>query len=124
MQQAELRELCEANGIDWEKGNNGKYMTNALMSDALLDCGAIALAPVVYEYVVDFTEKTYLLDMWTVFYRQTIKRLFQLLVENDDFMPNIFDGNFGGGVIAYQEWMYQYIPKDKPEYTEADAVDL
>lgn len=77
-----------------------------------------------YEYVIDFTEKPYLLDMWTVFYRQTIKRLMQLLVENDEFIPNIFDGNFGGGVIAYQEWMSHFMQKDAPEYTEADAVDL
>lgn len=84
----------------------------------------IELAPVVYEYVIDFTEKPYLLDMWTVFYRQTIKRLTQLLVEGDDFIPNIFDGSFGGGVIAYQEWMAQFMPKDAPAYTEDDVVDL
>lgn len=124
MQQAELRELCTKHEIDWEKWNNGKWMTNGLMTDALLECGALELAPVVYEYVIDFTEKPYLLDMWTVFYKQTIKRLVQLLVEEQEFLPNIFDGNFGGWVIAYQEWMAQFMPKDTPEYTEADAVDL
>lgn len=38
MQQAELRELCTKHNIDWEKGNNGKWMTNGLMTDALLEC--------------------------------------------------------------------------------------
>lgn len=124
MQQAELRELCGANEIDWEKGNNGKYMTNALMTDALMEKGIIELKPVVYEYVIDFETQSYLLDMWLVFYAQTIKRLYQLVVDGDEFMPNIFDQWFDWGITVYQEWMAQFKPKDGPEYTEDDAVDL
>jgi len=52
------------------------------------------LKPVVYEYIIDFDDQSYLLDMWLIFYKQTIKRLYQLLVEKDDFMPNIFDQSF------------------------------
>lgn len=124
MYQPELRELCGKHNIDWEKGNNGKWMTNPMMQEALMEAWVIELQPVVYEYAIDFTEKPYLLEMWSVFYRQTIKRLVQLLVEEQEFLPNIFDGNFGGGVIAYQEWMSQFMPKDGPGYTEQDAVDL
>jgi hypothetical protein len=125
MQQAELRDLCKTNEIDRENGNNGKWMTNGLMQDELTKKGVIQLKPVINEYVIDFTEKVYLLEMWTVWYKQTINRLFQLLVIGDDFIPNIFDGNFGGGVIAYQEWMKDFLPVSEiPEFTDADAVDL
>lgn len=123
MQQAELRELCDANGIDWEKWNKGKYMTNALMTDALMEKWVIELKPVVYEYTIDFVEKPYLLDMWQVFYNQTIKRLHQLLVQNDDFVPNIFDQSFDGGIIAYTEWMAGFMPV-KAEIDINDAVEL
>ena len=125
MQQAELRDLCKTNEIDRENGNNGKWMTNGLMQDELIKKGVIQLKQVINEYTIDFSEKIYLLEMWTVWYKQTINRLFQLLVVGDDFIPNIFDGNFGGGVIAYQEWMKDFLPASKtPEFTDADAVDL
>lgn len=94
MQQAELRDLCKTNEIDRENGNNGKWMTNGLMQDELTKKGVIQLKPVINEYTIDFSEKIYLLEMWTVWYKQTINRLFQLLVVGDDFIPNIFDGNF------------------------------
>lgn len=122
--QADLRKLCDENKIDWAKWNNGKWMTNPMMQKALIDIDAIELKPVVNEYKIDFTNQAYLLDMWLILYRQTIKRLFQLLVENDDFVPNIFDQSFDGGLTVYQEWLDQFKPKDEPEYTEEDAVDL
>lgn len=124
MQQAELRDLCGKNEIDWEKWNNWKYMTNALMTDALMEKWVIELKSVVYHYEIDFTSQAYLLDMWLIFYKQTIKRLFQLLVQDDDFVPNIFDQAFDGGVTVYQEWMSQFKPQTEPSYTDDDAVDL
>ena len=122
--QADLRKACDDAGIDWAKWNNGKWMTNPMMQSALLEKNAIELKQVVYNYEIDFTEKKYLIDMWLVFYRQTIKRLFQLLVEEDEFVPNIFDQSFDGGVTVYQEWMAQFRDDIEPEYTDDDAVDL
>jgi hypothetical protein len=54
----------------------------------------IELKPVVYQYIIDFKLQPYLLDIWLILYKQTIKRLYQLLVENDEFVPNIFDQSF------------------------------
>jgi len=124
MQQAELRELCGLHGIDWETGNKGKYMTNALMTDALMAKGIISLNPVVYEYVINFVEKPYLLAMWEVFYHQTTKRLYELIVDGEDFMPNIFDASFDGGIAVYQDWMAQFKPEESPAYTADDVVAL
>jgi len=124
MYQPELRSECDKNDIDWAKWNGWKYMTNAMMQDALLEKWVIELKPVVYEYIIDFDDQSYLLDMWLIFYKQTIKRLYQLLVEKDDFMPNIFDQSFDWGITVYQEWIAQFKPKETAEYTEDDVVDL
>lgn len=121
--QADLRKLCDESEIDWAKWNGGKYMTNAMMQDALIEKGAIELKPVVYEYILDFEKQSYLLDMWIVFYKQTIKRLYQLIVNWDDFMINIFDQSFDGWVTVYKEWMAQFMP-NKAEIDINDAVDL
>ena len=121
--QADLRKLCDENAIDWAKWNGGKYMTNAMMQDVLIEKGAIELKPVVYEYVIDFEAKSYLLEMWLVFYKQTIKRLYQLLVVWDDFILNIFDQSFDGWIKVYKEWMAQFMP-NKEEIDINDAVDL
>ena len=123
--QPELRDMCDENGIDRATGNNGKYMTNDMMTAELIAQGVLELAPIVNEYTVDFQKRHYVLDMWQVFYNQTIKRLMELLVENDEFVPNIFDGNFGGWVIAYQEWMQEYTQKDVIKvFDPNDVVDL
>lgn len=121
--QADLRDLCDKNEIDWAKWNNGKWMTNPMMQEALIKKGAIELKPVVYEYILDFETQAYLLEMWLVFYKQTIKRLYQLIVNWDDFMINIFDASFNGWVTVYQEWMQQFLP-NKVEIDINDAVEL
>lgn len=121
--QADLRKLCDENEIDWAKWNNGKWMTNAMMQDALISKWAIELKPVVYEYILDFEAQAYLLEMWLVFYKQTIKRLYQLIVNWDDFMINIFDASFNGWITVYQEWMQQFLP-NKVEIDINDAVEL
>lgn len=122
--QADLRKACGDCWIDREKGNNGKWMTNPMMTQALIEKWAVELKPVVYEYVVDFIQKHYLLDIWLIFYNQTVKRLYQLVVEWDDFMINIFDGNFDGGISVYKDWISQFTGGDDSQYDESDAVDL
>lgn len=124
MKQPELRNLCDVHDLDWKTWNNGKYMTNAMMQEELAKKEVIEKAPVVYTYEIDFEEKAYLLDMWMILYKQTIKRLFELLVEKDDFKLNIFDQAFDGWLTVYEQWMGEFIPKDEPEYTEDDAVEL
>lgn len=89
--QVDLRAECEKHNIDWAKGNNGKWMTNGMMQEALLAINAIEMKPVVYEYDVDFVAKPYLLDMFLALYTETIVRLYQLLIEGRGFKPNIFD---------------------------------
>ena len=122
--QVDLRAECEKHNIDWAKGNNGKWMTNGMMQEALLAINAIEMKPVVYEYDVDFVAKPYLLDMFLALYTETIVRLYQLLIEGRGFKPNIFDQWFDGGVTVYKEWMDQFKPKEAPDYTEEDAIDL
>lgn len=106
--QADLRKICDENKIDWATGNKGKYMTNAMMQEVLLKIGAIETKPVVYEYVIDFEAQPYLIAMWLVFYEQTISRLYRLLVEGDEFIINIFDQSFNGGISVYTEWMKEF----------------
>lgn len=123
--QPELRDMCDEHWIDWATGNNGKYMTNDMMTAELIKQWKLELAPVINEYTVDFQKRYYVLEMWQKFYNQTIKRLMELLVENDEFIPNIFDGSFGGGVIAYQEWMQEYTQRDVIKTFDVnDVVDL
>lgn len=124
MQQPELRKLCDAHDLDWKTWNNGKYMTNAMMQQELATKWVIEKAPVVYTYEIDFDEQAYLLDMWIILYKQTIKRLFELLVEKDEFKLNIFDQAFDWGITVYEGWMAEFKPKDEPDYTEDDAVEL
>ena len=71
-------------------------MTNPMMQQALIEKGAIELKPVFYEYVLDFEAQPHLLNMWLVFYNQTIARLYQLLVLGEEFLINIFDQSFNG----------------------------
>ena len=90
--QPELRKLCEKHNIDWATGNNGKYMTNDLMKEALVKVGEIEKPQARKPIVIDYTERPDVVNAFIKIYKLVVNRigimsLYDIPLE---FLPNPF----------------------------------
>lgn len=90
--QKQLRELCDKHGIDWATGNNGKYMTNDLMKEALIEVGELEKPQARKPIVINYTEKPDVVNAFLKIYKLVVNRigimsLYDIPLE---FLPNPF----------------------------------